>query len=52
MNYTEATRLSRQMSGGMTKTALEGWQRAGLGATGGGLLAAVPDLSRGPEGIH
>ena len=39
MNYTEATRLSRQMSGGMTKTALEGLQRSWLGATGGGLLA-------------
>ena len=52
MNYTEATRLSRQMSGGMTKTALEGWQRAGLGATGGGLLAYTmaslinPSMSR------
>ena len=41
MNYTEATRLSRQMSGGMTKTALEGLQCAGLGATGGGLLLAM-----------
>ena len=39
MNYTEATRLSRQMSGGMTKTALEGLQRSWLGATGDGLLA-------------
>ena len=39
MNYTEAIRLSRQMSGGMTKTALEGLQRSWLGATGGGLLA-------------
>ena len=52
MNYTEATRLSRQMSGGMTKTALESWQRAGLGATGGGLLAYTmaslinPSMSR------
>ena len=52
MNYTEATRRSRQMSGGMTKTALEGWQRAGLGATGGGLLAYTmaslinPSMSR------
>lgn len=52
MNYTEATRLSRQMSDGMTKTALEGWQRAGLGATGGGLLAYTmaslinPSMSR------
>lgn len=52
MNYTEATRLSRQMPVGMTKTALEGWQRAGLGATGGGLLAYTmaslinPSMSR------
>ena len=52
MNYTEAPRRSRQMSGGMTKTALEGWQRAGLGATGGGLLAYTmaslinPSMSR------
>ena len=36
----------------MTKTALEGWQRAGLGATGGGLLAYAmaslinPSMSR------
>ena len=40
MNYTEATRLSRQMSGGMTKTALEGLQRSWIGATGGGGLLA------------
>ena len=39
MNYTEATRLSRQMSGGMTKTALEGLPPTWLSATGDGLLA-------------
>ena len=45
MTYTEALAMSRQMSGGLEKTAapipgMEGWQRAALGGLGGGLLTA------------
>ena len=45
MTYTEALAMSRQMNGGLEKTAapipeMEGWQRAALGGLGGGLLTA------------